>query len=229
MNAVAEADAAVQKETECPKARDDKCARYTSVAAGESPISLTIVRPKPYPAPATNCSIGVCYRLAMPYRFRVDFERSGYSVEEVHSLTNGMPPIPIDFDRAIFVTKATRIDFDTGMLNKVHVVKPSEGLELASLPVRVVKAFFGAVAELIQLRVNVGTQQQLLAAKELEVLKAEQALKEAKRQQKVTELAAQANTALLIARSDGQNPERALPGFAKAVSASQSPPATPPT
>ena len=221
MNRVAIADAAIRQESACRAPSDERartiCASYRSVAAGRRRIDVTITKPPPYPAPVADCSIGVCYRHAMPYRFRVEFDGTGYSVEEAHSLTNAMPAIPIDLARASFVTKVSTIDFDAGQLDKVHVEKPSEGLELASLPIRVMRAFFGAVAELIQLRVNVGTQEQLLAQRELDVLRAEQALEDAKRQQMVTESAAQAYTALLIARSDGGHPKRALPGFDEAM------------
>jgi hypothetical protein len=225
MNRVAIEDAAVQRKSKCPAAGTTTCDRYASVAAGLTPITLTIAEPPPYPAPVADCSIGVCYRLAMPYRFRVEFGGSGYSVEEVQSLTNAMPPIPIDLARASFVTKVTTIDFAAGQLDKVHVDKPSEALELASLPIRVVSAFLGTLAEIIQLRVNVGTQEELLAQKELDVLNAKQNLEKAKLQQAVTESTAQANTALLIARSDGAPPARALPGFESAVAASRASPA----
>jgi hypothetical protein len=227
MNRVAIEDAAIQEQSACRAPSDERaraiCTGYRSVAAGLRRIDLVIDEPPPYPTPVADCSIGVCYRLAMPYRFRVEFEGTGYSVEEVHSLTNAMPPIPIDLARASFVTKVTKIDFDAGQVDKVHVQKPSEALELASLPVRVVSAFFGAVADLIQLRVNVGTKEQALAQQELQVLQAKQALEDAKRQQRVTESAAQANTALLIARSDGGHPRRALPGFEDAVVRSRAP------
>jgi len=123
-----------------------------------------------------DCTIGVCYRPTEPYRIdyyvEVDGAQEGAGTR-IMELPNRAPLVAIDIKRAFLVQKLTTIDFnDDGFLNKVRVKKPSELLALSELPL----AVMDAILEGFRLRADILTEQRNAAAKEVELLKARQAL-----------------------------------------------------
>src|SRR3546814_13608980 len=67
--------------------------------------------------------------------------------------------VEIPVTRAAFVEKTTTIDFEEGTLKQVDISKPSEVLEIVSIPVEILKAIVAIPAELIQLKNDTNTQE----------------------------------------------------------------------
>ena len=87
---------------------------------------------------------GVYYRRAFNYRVHTRFngKPQGLTTE---SFANLSPILRLDVDRSAFVTRKTTIVFTDGEPTQYMVDKPSELLELAKLPVAIVKAYVGGV------------------------------------------------------------------------------------
>src|SRR3546814_19555736 len=74
--------------------------------------------------------------------------------------------VEIPVTRAAFVEKTTTIDFEEGTLKQVDISKPSEVLEIVSLPVEILKAIVAIPAELIQLKIDTTNQEKKLIRSE---------------------------------------------------------------
>src|SRR3546814_7951437 len=67
--------------------------------------------------------------------------------------------VAIPVKRAAVVENTTTIDFEEGTLKQVDISKPSEVLEIVSLPVEILKAIVAIPAELIQLKIDTTNQE----------------------------------------------------------------------
>lgn len=150
-----EAEDEAEKEAEVEAAKK-KCTTYTDLEKEGFCIALSA---KPHIAVAAStakCSSGICVRLPIPYEISTGFGQTGCdapannnanSGSVVVPLPNGSPPVAINFDRALFVTKVNNITFTNGMATILHVKKPSEAVDLAILPARIVQAVFSQITE----------------------------------------------------------------------------------
>lgn len=159
------------------------CQEYERLARhsrkGLKLINIWVERPTPpltLSKPA-DCTIGVCYRVASPYRISYSFV-GGSIVQKLIELPNENPPIEIDLRRAFLVKKVKRITFDDGNLAEVHVDKPSELLELSKLPLEITKAVLEAPAEALRLRIAMTNEQKNLAASELALIEQRRQLRD---------------------------------------------------
>lgn len=126
------------------------CGRYSlsSTARAENvPVAdeLTVSAP------------GIYYR--RPILHRVHIVAGGRTRSLTSQLfANASPILRLDLDRTLFVKRETTIVFSQGSPNSVHVIKPSEGLAIAKLPLTVANAAIDAPIE------GLTKRQQLLTA-----------------------------------------------------------------
>ena len=115
---------------------------------GKNPeIVLFSKNPTVANSPKADCSIGVCYRQTMPYIVGFSFGKTIHYETQVN-LPNNAPAIPISLDRTLFVSRKNTLEFENGILKKGSLEKPSEGLEVAKLPITVMKGILSAPAEI---------------------------------------------------------------------------------
>ncbi|MDH4987757.1 hypothetical protein QEZ47_19980 [Aminobacter anthyllidis] len=82
---------------------------------------------------------GIYYR--RPASLMVHVVEKGVTTQLVpHAFANGSPMFRIDIRRTLFVARATTITFVDGALTQVKVNKPSEGLAIAQLPLKIIEA-----------------------------------------------------------------------------------------
>src|SRR3546814_3040445 len=67
-----------------------------------------------------------------------------------------------DWSSDVCSSDLTTIDFEEGTLKQVDISKPSEVLEIVSLPVEILKAIVAIPAELIQLKIDTTNQEKNL-------------------------------------------------------------------
>jgi hypothetical protein len=82
---------------------------------------------------------GIYYR--RPASLMVHVVEKGVTTQLVpYAFANGSPMFRVDIRRSLFVSRATTITFTDGALTQVKVVKPSEGLAVAQLPLKIIQA-----------------------------------------------------------------------------------------
>ena len=82
-----------------------------------------------------TCKIGsLCYRTKAPLRIEMRNARTGSITMSYPKVINKAVVHNIDINRAMFIEKATHLDFQEGVLKSVKIKKPSEALEAAKLP-----------------------------------------------------------------------------------------------
>jgi len=175
----------------------DKCASYATLKQGPN-ISFVVRKPTPLEAEPADCSVGVCYRAPAPYG--VEFVFNGqYAYGTIVNLPNDRPAVVLPFQRSAFVKRVNNADFENGMLKKAHFEKPSEALEVASLPEAVIDAIFTSISSLIQAKIDISDKEKGLAQSQAALLQAQKDLKD-KRVQMEQE-AAQSRTNVLVSGS----------------------------
>jgi hypothetical protein len=89
---------------------------------------------------------------------------------------NAAPIFRIDIERTAFVERKTVINFTQGVPTLVQVIKPSEGLAVAKLPLTIAKAIISAPVEGISEHKVLQKAQADLAEEEARRIQAEQKL-----------------------------------------------------
>jgi len=157
--------------TNCGKSdakKVDICHAYRNLLRNRFRIELTVRSPDIVKqATIPDCSIGVCFRLPVPYRISAGFvvgnRVSASSV--IVPLPNGGPIIATNFGRALFVKKVTNAGFTNGMLTSLSIEKPSEAAAVALLPATIITAFFDTIVSTFRSRESaVEAQSQYLTA-----------------------------------------------------------------
>ncbi|HYF22643.1 MAG TPA: hypothetical protein VD929_04515 [Caulobacteraceae bacterium] len=118
------------------------------------------------PSAEVLCSRAICVPAMTSVKVAVRAPagaRPGLSAAEaIVSLPDSSTLGAVDIARARFVRTETRATFSGGMVREVSVYKPSEALAVASLPITVIRSTFGAMSEVLQLRINLGAKQEQL-------------------------------------------------------------------
>lgn len=217
-----------------PKLSDElkgACEGYKTWRSG-SPIAFAICRAtlvqcpptqpsQPTPAvaasiPLPDCTPGVCYRAAVPYRIQFSLNlRNQYST--LVSLPNEGPVMLWPFERTAFVKRVNNAEFQNGMLKKVHVEKPSEALEAAMLPVNVVKAVFDSITGVFKFRVDLTNGEKAFVDAQKQLLDSQQALAKAMTPQSTS--GGQQQNVLLSGSTSGRTVPAALRGIDSQVQA----------
>src|SRR3546814_13925539 len=112
-------------------------------------------------APASKCKVGICYRPEEPFDLVLFVDKAEYDRTSL-LLPTKAKLVEIPVTRAAFVEKTTTIDFEEGTLKQVDISKPSEVLEIVSLPVEILKALVDIPAELIPLKIDTTNQEKTL-------------------------------------------------------------------
>lgn len=130
---------------------------YLDIQKSRQPIT-----DKSFPlAPANECSAGICYRPAEAFDLVLFTNNAEYDRTSIIIPTKDKI-VGIPISRATFVEKTTTIDFEGGLLKQVDITKPSEALEIVSLPVEILKAIVAIPAELIQLKIDTTNKEKTL-------------------------------------------------------------------
>jgi hypothetical protein len=122
---------------------------------------------------ATDCTVGICYRPKEPFRITYALDAGDDTI--IVDMPNRADLVAIDITRTFLVKKIQKMTFEEGFLAEVFIDKKSELVAAAKLPIDILNA----VADGLQARVKVTTEHKSLAQKELELLKAEKALRDA--------------------------------------------------
>jgi hypothetical protein len=142
-------------------------------------------------ATADAAGNGLLFRQNQPYRLDVQLSSneackiSGRKVLHRFAAPNDAPIYSVDTSRAPFVQKKVKYVVQNGMLTELQVVKPSEVLGAASIPVDLAKKIASIPAELLTFKlVQIQAENNLTAAEieqiknAIELLKQKQALED---------------------------------------------------
>lgn len=127
----------------------------------------------------TECSIGFCARGLSPAIVKVAIDGKGPLASQVFNMPNGSKPIPYRLGRAGFTKSTYAATLKNGVIDSVENTKSSELLAISKLPLDVAKGALTAVAEIVQLRVNVENNEKVLQDAIKARIEAEQAAKKA--------------------------------------------------
>jgi hypothetical protein len=192
------------------KEKEDECASY-AILQQNTKISFTVHKPAPLKAEPADCSAGVCYRVPAPYGIEFMFNDQ-YTYGTIVNLPNDRPAVVLPLNRTAFVKRVNNADFEHGMLKKAHFEKPSEALEIASLPDTVITAIFSSISTLIQAKIDLSDKEKGLAQSQTALLQAQKDLQE--KRVAVAQAAAQSQTSILLSgSSSGQRLAPKLSGI----------------
>lgn len=180
------------------RATGQECSVKVAVAADAPGAAASPPAPKPAVIVPADCNLGVCYRPAQPYRIEFALNTQ-YQYSTVVSLPNDGPVMMWPFGRTAFVKRINNAEFQNGMLKKVHVEKPSEAVEVAMLPVNVVKAVFESITGVFKFRVDLTNGEKNLVDAQKQLLDSQNALQKA-----MTPQSAQQANVLLSGSTNGR-------------------------
>lgn len=127
------------------------CGKFT-MGGGSELLSVS----SPVYAPQTVPSYpGIYYRRALAHRVHIVVNGNTGEIKN-YLFANEAPVLRVDIDRTSFVTRQTTVKFDdAGELTSVQVIKGSEALAVAKLPVEIVDAYTSGVVDALVQRKNV--------------------------------------------------------------------------
>jgi hypothetical protein len=161
----------IEKELKLPA----KSLRLTRIGPEDSPLKNKAILDKP------KDSRTICYRPLWPYKFTFKIDGS-FNVTKTVYLPNREPVIAIDIARPAFTQAVTNLTFKNGILTVVHLQRQSELLAGLEIPLDVLKAIAGIPAEMLQLKVNYGTNYIQDLNNQIQEIKLKQQLQESKQQ-----------------------------------------------
>lgn len=113
-------------------------------------------------AQSVSCSPGLCYRQNQPYVLTLTGP-NGESNTVMALLPNGSPTYILPVERWAFVKSTHDIKLKDGILQSVTTDRPSSALAVAGAPVDAAKAVFGAISEVLQLKIDLSGKETALA------------------------------------------------------------------
>lgn len=122
--------------------------------------------------PSESCLEGICHRRPLPYIVSLKFG-DVINSEQIFYFFNESPVLSYDIERAALVEKTQNLVFDHGILVSTDLKEPSSALELASLPLNLMKAILSGPAEILQLRINYNSKLENSYRHEVKALEAE--------------------------------------------------------
>jgi len=124
-------------------------------------------------------SRSIFYRPLWPYKFT--FNVPGlFNITKTVYLPNNEPVITIDIARPAFTKAVTNLTFKSGILTEVHLERPSELLAGLEIPLDILKAIAGIPAEMLQFKVNYGTDYIKLLQQQIQQIQLKQQLQQLK-------------------------------------------------
>ncbi|WP_372394758.1 hypothetical protein ABMY26_01775 [Azospirillum sp. HJ39] len=125
----------------------------TASGGAVTEFDITPVGAPPPKSTAPDCSVGFCYRVPVPYKVSYRFKDGGQYVHEI-SIPNRGPIVAVPLSRAAFVKKISKVTFVDGTPSEISVTKPSEALEVISLPITIAKGIISILTEVFQLKID---------------------------------------------------------------------------
>ena len=126
---------------------------------------------------AADCSAGFCYRINVPHV--VTLSGPGTSNSAVFGLPNNSPTFVMPVERWAFVKTTHNVKFEGGVFKSITTERPSSALAVASAPLDVAKGVFGAVSEVLQLKIDLSGKEKALADAKVAEIASEAALEKA--------------------------------------------------
>jgi hypothetical protein len=123
---------------------------------------------------------GFYYRPLLPYVLEIHGGNQ-QTISKTVLLPNEAPIFSYGVRRSAFVQRITQVKFVNGCLSEVYVSKPSEALELARTPIKIVQAVASIPTNLIQLKFDVSSARTKLLTQQSNEIAATMALIEAQR------------------------------------------------
>jgi hypothetical protein len=144
---------------------------------------------------APDAGDGIAYRRELPYLVSISRKNSGIRAAAfVVEVPNGAPVELLPMKVSTFGHVKRKAEFDNGMLVSLDSTADSELAKAAAVPFEIVKAVFGAVSELVQLKVDIATKDTGLAEQQTKLAEAQLKLDEALEKLEETRKAAEEET-----------------------------------
>jgi len=160
-------------------ARDEGCVKLgklrTLVAA--APFAVHVEGAPVSREVTADCTVGLCYRLNLPHV--VTLSGPGTSNSAVFALPNHSRTFALPLERWAFVKTTHDVKFEDGVFKSVTTDRPSSALALAAAPVAAASAVLGAVAQVLQLKIDVSGKEKALADAKVAEINAKAALDKA--------------------------------------------------
>lgn len=147
----------------------------------------------------SDCSAGFCYRINIPHV--VTLTGPGSSNSAVFGLPNRSPTYVMPLERWAFVRTTHDVKLENGVFKSITTERPSSALALASAPLDIAKAALTAVAEVVQLKVDLSGKEKALAEAKVAEIEAKSALDQALVERSTKAGTGTAEAALLGGRS----------------------------
>lgn len=167
------------------------------------------------------CNVGICYRAVLPFRVFasvINGSRDAKGQFPNSSSTSVVLPDPasvlhLDTSRPAFVARTTNLTMVNGMVQKVHVEKPSEAVTMLGTPVRIVEAFFSAAGAVFRARKDPVEAQTELVKARTEQQKAQDARRESamRAPPPAIPLLLQVTDGVAVPATSKSNPQKPLP------------------
>lgn len=169
--------ASLRRQNNCrPDAADDACKQLgaldTNLTAADFNIHVEGGAAEEFPA--SDCSAGFCYRINVPHV--VTLNGPGTSNSAVFGLPNRSPTFVMPLERWAFVKTTHDVKLEGGVFKSVTTDRPSSALALASAPLEIIKGTLQAVAEVLQLKIDLSGKEKALADAKVAELEAKAAL-----------------------------------------------------
>lgn len=123
----------------------------------------------------------IFYRPLWPYKFTFNVPDL-FNITKTVYLPNKEPVIAIDIARPAFTKAVTNLTFKSGILTEVHLERPSELLAGLEIPLDILKAIAGIPAEMLQFKVNYGTDYIKYLQQQIQEIQLKQQLQQLKGQ-----------------------------------------------
>lgn len=127
--------------------------------------------------PLADCTSGFCYRMNVPHL--VTLTGPGSSNSALFGLPNRSPTFVMPLERWAFVKTTHDVKLEAGVFKSITTERPSSALAVASAPLDVAKGVLGAVAEVVQLKVDLSGQEKALAEARIAEIEAQSKLEQA--------------------------------------------------
>jgi hypothetical protein len=129
------------------------------------------------PHKLADCGAGFCYRINVPHV--VTLSGPGTTNSAVFGLPNRSPTFVMPLERWAFVKTTHDVKFEGGVFKSIATDRPSSAFAVASAPLDIAKAVLTAVAEVVQLKIDLSGKEKALADAKVAEIEAKAALDKA--------------------------------------------------
>jgi hypothetical protein len=124
-----------------------------------------------------DCSAGFCYRMNIPHV--VSISGPGSSNSALFGLPNRSPTFVMPLERWAFVKTTHDVKLESGVFKSITTERPSSAFAIASAPLDLAKGVLGAVAEVVQLKIDLSGKEKALSDAKVKEIEAKAALDKA--------------------------------------------------